>query len=288
METFDFSTLYTNLPHEEIKKKFSKIFNKVYVREAKTYINVNNFGANFSAVKNKNKFSLRFEDMMDILSFILDNIYVKFGNDILKQVIGIPIGLDSGQDIANLLLFSYESDYVDLMSKQNIVFARNFNFCFRYIDDLFVGNFPNFKNFIHSIYPRELEINSASNNVKNVAYLDLNITSDNNSLKFSVYDKREDFNFDIVNFPFIDSCIPKNSALGVFFSQLIRFARICTFFPDFQLKAKNLSKKLQNQGYLFRDLKKLTLRFFKERHDLVINYRITDANSFARETLFTL
>ena len=51
-------------------------------------------------------------DLIEILDFILDNIYVKCGKDIFKQVIGIPIGLDSGQDIANLLLFSYESDYV--------------------------------------------------------------------------------------------------------------------------------------------------------------------------------
>ena len=50
---------------------------------------------------------------MDILEFILDNIFVKFGRKVFKQVIGIPIGLDSGQDIANLWFFSCESDYVE-------------------------------------------------------------------------------------------------------------------------------------------------------------------------------
>ena len=49
--------------------------------------------------------------MQEILEFILDNIYVRYGENVYKQVIGIPIGLDSGKDIANLLIYSYELDY---------------------------------------------------------------------------------------------------------------------------------------------------------------------------------
>ena len=82
--------------------------------------------------------------MNEILNFILDNIYVKFGKNVYKQVIGIPIGLDSGQDIANLLLFCYESEYVEKLSKENISLARKFNLNKRYIDKLFVANFPEF------------------------------------------------------------------------------------------------------------------------------------------------
>ena len=111
MQTFDFSTLYTALPHSEIKNKFKKIFQKVYTREAKPFINVNAVKAYFSASKKNNSCSFRVSDMMEVLDFILDNIFVKCGKGIYKQVIGIPIGLDSGQDIANLLLFCYESTY---------------------------------------------------------------------------------------------------------------------------------------------------------------------------------
>ena len=87
---------------------------------------------------------------MDILEFILDNIYVKCGKDIFRQITGIPIGLDSGQDIANLLLY-----YVEKTSRHNLLLARKFSLCFRYTDDLFVGNFPGFAQFIYDIYPRE-------------------------------------------------------------------------------------------------------------------------------------
>ena len=153
MQTYDFSTLYPALPQSEIKKQFSKIFNKVFKREGKQFINVGYKEAYFSSRQNSRGCSFRLNDMIEILEFILDNIFVKFGNKIYKQVIGVPIGSDSGADIANLLLFSYESEYIEKVSKQSITLARKFNMCYRYIDDLFVGNFANFHDNIYKIYP---------------------------------------------------------------------------------------------------------------------------------------
>ena len=221
--------------------------------------------------------------MMEILDFILGNIFVRFGRKMFKQVVGIPIGLDSGQDIANLLLFSYESDYVEKTSKQNMVLARKFNLCSRYIDDLFVGNFPNFKEHIYKIYPRELEIKLESSNIKEVSYLDLRIKSVGEALDFSIYDKRDDFNFQIVNFPFMDSCIPKKSALGVFYSQLIRYARINSSFQVFKDKSKCLICRLSKQGYRLEDLRRLSLRFFKDRNSVLLKYGPSNGNNFVKD-----
>ena len=142
---------------------------------------------------------------------------------------------------------------MEKLAKTNIALARKFNLCKRYIDDLFVGNFPNFRDHIYQIYPRELEIKLESNNVKEVAYLDLNLKSENNILTCSIYDKRDNFAFEIVNFPYIDSCIPKKSAMGVYTSQLIRYARICSKYTDFKDKSISLLKRLKNQGYNLAD-----------------------------------
>ena len=124
--------LYPALPQSEIKEKFSKIFNKVFKLEGKQFINVGYKEAYFSSRQNSRGCSFRLNDMIEILEFILDNIFVKFGSKIYKQVIGVPIGSDSGADIANLLLFSYESEYIEKVSKQNITLARKFNMCYRY------------------------------------------------------------------------------------------------------------------------------------------------------------
>ena len=109
----------------------------------------------------------------------------------------------------------------------------------------------------------------------------------NHNLSFSIYDKRDDFSFEIVNFPYLDSCIPRKPALGIFLSQLIRFARICSAFADFCTRSVNLSKRLQNQGYKFHELRKLTVRFFHERADLLVKFNQKDINIFIRDCLFT-
>ena len=220
---------------------------------------------------------------MEVLDFILDNIFVKCGEDIFKQVIGIPIGLDSGQDIANLLLFCYESTYVEKISKQDMTLARKFSLCFRYIDDLFVGNFPSFREHIYKIYPRELEIKPESNNPMEVAFLDLKINHINSQINFSIYDKRDDFNFSIVNFPYMDSCIPKKSALGVFYSQLIRYMRLNSNYAGFKERCKLLTNKLLNQGYLQNDLKRKALTFFKENHDFLQKYNLRNSGTFIKD-----
>jgi len=45
-------------------------------------------------------------------------------------------------------------------------------------------------------------------------------------LTTKLYDKRDDFNFPIVNYPILDSNIPSSPAYGVYMSQLIRYSKI--------------------------------------------------------------
>ena len=86
-----------------------------------------------------------------------------------------------------------------------------------------------------------------------------------------------------MNYPFSDSCIPKKSALGVYVSQLLRYARICSFFQDFKAKSHTLVIKLRNQGYKEADLRRLTLKFFQERKDILSKYNIANANIFLND-----
>ena len=114
------------LPHNRIKEALGNIFRKVFTRESKTYINVNQHKAYFSKQNSRGFTSFREKDLNKILLFILENIYVRFGNKVAKQKIGIPIGLDSGQDIANLLLYFYESEYILQLSRVNLLEAKDF------------------------------------------------------------------------------------------------------------------------------------------------------------------
>ena len=86
------------------------------------------------------------------------------------------------------------------------------------------------------------------------------------------YDKRDDFNFLIVNFPIICSNITAAPAYGVYISQLIRYSRACGFHYDFLNRWMLLIKKLLNQWFLVVKLKSSLLKFYGRHHDLVNRY----------------
>ena len=105
------------------------------------------------------------------------------------------------------------------------------------------------------------------------SYLDCYLYIDNGKLTTRLYDKRDDFNFPIVNFPFLGSNIPSAPAYGVYVSQLIRYARTCSNYQDFMERGKVLTTKLLSQGYQKTKLV-ATLKKFYGRHDLVNPYNV--------------
>ena len=75
------------------------------------------------------------------------------------------------------------------------------------------------------IYPTELQLNKANSSDTENPFLDLNLSITNGIVSSKIYDKRDDFNFEIVNFPFLDGYVPCSPSYGIYISQLIRFAR---------------------------------------------------------------
>ena len=69
---------------------------------------------------------------------------------------------------------------------------------------------------VHRIYPVELQLNKANASDTEAAFLDLNLSIHNNIVSTKIYDKRDDFNFDIVNFPFLDGDVPRRPSYGVY------------------------------------------------------------------------
>jgi hypothetical protein len=125
------------------------------------------------------------------------------------------------------------------------------------------------------IYPDELEIKDTTESDKSASYLDslLNIDS-KGRLTTSLYDKRDDFDFAIVNFPFLCNNIPLSPAYGVYVSQLIRYARACFAYEDFSKRGRLLTNKLMLQGYNESRLKSLCHKLYGRYNDLVCDYKL--------------
>ena len=108
-----------------------------------------------------------------------------------------------------------------------------FNSTSRYLDDLLNIDNPYFKQMVGHIYPTELQLNKANSSNTEAPFLDLNLSITNGIASSKIYDKWDDFNFEIVNFPFLDEDVPRSPSYGVNISQLIRFARECSNVDDF-------------------------------------------------------
>ena len=93
------------------------------------------------------------------------------------------------------------------------------------MDDILNINNVYFNNKVSQIYPSELQLNKANTSDTEAAFLDLHSSISNDLVSTKIYDKHDDFNFEIVNFPFLDGDVPRFTSYGVYISQLIRFAR---------------------------------------------------------------
>ncbi|KAK3101832.1 hypothetical protein FSP39_006684 [Pinctada imbricata] len=145
----------------------------------------------------------------------------------------------------------------------------------RYIDDVLSINNPKFADYLSSIYPSELEVKETTETNNSASYLDIMLSYDTvGHMNTSLYDKRDDFNFSITNFPFLSSNIPSSPAYGVFISQLIRYARASTKYTDFVLRARRLSDKLLSQGYVCDRLTSSLRKFYGRYGELVIHYDV--------------
>ena len=123
-------------------------------------------------------------------------------------------------------------------------------------------NNPNFSNYIHEIYPKELTLTKSNQNSSHTPFLDLDISVENNNFKTKIHDKRDDFDFPIVNFPFLDGDIPTAPSYGVYISQLVRFTRICSSVSDFNERNLFITEKLLHQGYHYHKLLKAFTKFY--------------------------
>ena len=133
--------------------------------------------------------------MCETLTFLLDNIYIRFGTKLFRQIVGIPMGTNCVPLVADLFLFCYEWDFTMSLSeeKQSEVIDA-FSSTSRYLDDLLNIDTDYFDGLISQIYPSELQLNKA-NSSEIEAPLDLHLSILDGFISCKIYDKRDYFRF---------------------------------------------------------------------------------------------
>ena len=103
----------------------------------------------------------------------------------------------------------------------------------------------------------------------------MNLSISNDTVSSKIYDKQDDFDFDIVNFPFLDGDVPSRTSYVMNISQLIRFARSSSHVSDFNCRNKALTAKLRKQGYRYHKLRKKFAKFYRRNSELVEKYNVS-------------
>ena len=195
---------------------------------------------------------------------LIDNAYFKIGDHVFKQIIGIAMGSDPAPFQANLGLHYYEFAFLNKYANRKV--ARKLNHTQRYIDDINTKNDGSeFSSNMKTIYPQELEL-SKENKGTTLAGTVLEIDISIHSKKFvtKVYDKRDDFNFEIIKYPSTSSNIHDSTLHAVFISQLIRYARVCNNIEYFIDRCQRLYHEIKKKGATLKSLRGVLNKFCRK------------------------
>ena len=247
LSTYDFSTLYTILLHNLITEKLINLIEWTFKREGSPYIACNDRQAFFTSGDTKRYKLWSYQNVCEALIYL----------------------------VADLFLFCYESDFMTSLSDvKQAEIIEAFKSTSRYLDDLLNIDSPYFEGMVNRIYPPELQLNKANTSDTEAPFLDLHLSISNGFVSSKIYDKHDDFDFDIVNFPFLDGDVPRSTSYGVYISQLIRFARVSSHVADFNARYKSLTAKLLQQGYRYHKLRKTFSKFYRRHYELVSTFNV--------------
>ena len=267
VETFDFSTLYTKIPHIKLTDVLCKMVDFCFSGGNSKSLLVNTFGARwvenprsaFVYTKKKVKLALR---------YLMSNCYFTLGSKTFRQIIGIPMGSDPAPFFANLFLYYYESKWLRNIQKSDLSRARKFKSVFRFIDDLLsLNDGGEFSRSLSEIYPEELELSKENVGTLSSSFLDIHIKLSDRQFSSKLFDKRDNFNFSIVRMPHTSSTIPSAMVYSAFSAEILRIARVTSALESFTKSAKDVVDRMAKQGADQRRMKNSIGRLYAKHLD---------------------
>ena len=274
----DFSTLYTSFRHDDIIQNLHGVIERI-IGEGKNfkYISIGTTAYLHNDEKRK-CFKWRREDIFELLRAVVTNSYVTYGGRCFRQTCGIPMGSNSSTVIADLCLSYMEFKF--LSDKRNIGPAKQLSFSTRYIDDIITFGSEAMKENHRAIYPDSLPLSFDDTNDGTGHYLDIFINRIDKST--SLFDKRKDFNFEVIRFPDKSSNQPIRIGLNILYSQMIRIANICSTSDEFHKHITEYCATVRDGHYSIQEIRQTIRRVIKayplllKRHNIHIKTNLNE------------
>ena len=274
LRSFDFKKLYTNIPHKDVIDKICMILKECFEVKEAMYINLNkSLNAKWS-IKKSGKYSFSEANIRDMFEFLIENIFVTFGNRVYRQVIGVPMGCDCAPQVADLYLHYYEKKFVLDNIDNSEINMSSFKSYKRYIDDLFTPNTSEVvsSKVINDIYPECLQIVQTNNDIDSATFLDLDVSVGRDGFEWHLYDKRRDFPFRVITFPNIKSNISTTNSYNIIIGELYRIAKSSSKLKYFLNDSKLFLSKLLNQNYKVKYMKRVVRSFLNIKPACINRY----------------
>ena len=178
------------------------------------------------------------DELLEALELILFNTYIQFNGSIFKQILGIPMGGNASPFIADLYLSWCEYCYMTKVVKTDYTLAKLLSYNCRYLDDICTIILQNFGDIAKDIYDNTLLLEGSTCSYKQDTFLDLYIRVVDHKFITGIYHKVDDFNFEVISYPFPQSNVHSMLGYSTYYSQLIHFFRLCNNINDFLFQAK--------------------------------------------------
>ena len=268
LQVYDFTTLYTKLELNEVEIMINEVIDLIY-SERNKYICIAKYDYSkcfFSKKIYNNYHCFDRNKLKEAVYYIIHNTYIVFGKKVFIQTKGIPMGGNSSSPIAELTVGKREFNYIqNLMQQKKLNLAKILSNNCRYVDDLITMNYLHFQNIISEIYPPSLEMERSGEDNRNINYLDLNIKIEEDGPNISTYNKTDDFNFNVVSLTFPQSNIPIEVGHNVFYSQILRYGKICSNVENFLIPLRKSFRILLERGYRYRSLINCIKKCFQKK-----------------------
>ena len=273
--TYDFSSLYTHIPHDKLLSVLEEIVDFGFNGGKGKYISVTKQGANFvrNQKNSNNAHNYTKDSVKESIKFILENCHFTVGDSIFRQIIGIPMGSDPAPFFANFFLYHYESKWITDLKKKDPWKARKFRNINRYIDDLITPNDDNeFSKSFLQIYPPELKLNKENSSDDAATFLDMDIKIIDNKFVTKLYDKRDSYVFEIVRLPHKCSNIPSKMFYNTIGAETLRICRATTDYASFKLSTHCLLERMVKQGACFNNIKSILDKTIQQHWQVFSKY----------------
>ena len=177
ISTFDFSTLYTKIPHDLLFEAMDKVIDIVYRNRTQQFVAVNSVSTwTSSSLSTSKRRAYSKGNVRAAIKYLIENCFFEVGGQTFRQVVGIPMGSDPAPFLANLFLYTYESDWLKNLEQTDTARARRFSNIFRYIDDLIaINDNGEFSNSFINIYPHQIELKQENTCETDATFLDIQL-----------------------------------------------------------------------------------------------------------------